>query len=92
MSSKIPRRGVKESEAGCSACFDWVVKDAFEWRLQGEHMSRLLFGTITLTLAGITAAVAGIRPAPEIDPASALTALTLLMGGLVAIRGRKSKK
>ena len=31
-------------------------------------------------------------PAPEIDPASAFSALTLLAGGLAAIRGRKSKK
>jgi hypothetical protein len=30
--------------------------------------------------------------APEIDPASAFSALTLLAGGLAAIRGRKSKK
>jgi hypothetical protein len=29
--------------------------------------------------------------APEIDPASAFSALTLLAGGLAAIRGRKSK-
>lgn len=30
--------------------------------------------------------------APEIDPASAAAALTLLAGGLVALRGRRSAK
>jgi hypothetical protein len=30
--------------------------------------------------------------APEIDPASAMSALTLLAGGLVVLRGRKSGK
>jgi hypothetical protein len=30
--------------------------------------------------------------APEIDPASALSALTLLMGGLAVIRGKKFAK
>ncbi len=29
--------------------------------------------------------------APEIDPASAASALTLLMGGLAVVRGRKTK-
>jgi hypothetical protein len=30
--------------------------------------------------------------APEIDPASAMSALTMLAGGLVVVRGRRSKK
>jgi len=30
--------------------------------------------------------------APEVDPASAAAGLTLLMGGLVVLRGRRSKK
>ncbi len=29
--------------------------------------------------------------APEIDPASALSAMTLLLGGLAVVRGRRSK-
>ena len=29
--------------------------------------------------------------APEIDPASAMSALTLLVGGLAVIRGRRTK-
>ena len=30
--------------------------------------------------------------APEIDPASSITALTLLAGGIVLIRGRKRRR
>jgi hypothetical protein len=56
-------------------------------------MSKILLGTILITLAGITAAYAGILvKAPEIDPSSAITAITLLLGGLTVIRGRKSGK
>jgi uncharacterized protein YdeI (BOF family) len=34
----------------------------------------------------------GSFPAPEIDPASALSAMTMLGTGLVILRGRRSKK
>lgn len=34
----------------------------------------------------------GVVAAPEIDPASALSALTLLGGGLLVLRGRTRKK
>jgi hypothetical protein len=33
-----------------------------------------------------------VTSAPEIDPASALSALTLLGGGLLVLRGRSKKK
>ncbi|MGH8142967.1 MAG: hypothetical protein ACREU2_10680 [Steroidobacteraceae bacterium] len=36
---------------------------------------------------GVTA-----MPAPEIDPASAIAGLTLLLGGLAMVRGRRIKK
>ena len=55
-------------------------------------MAKLLFGAMLLTLSAAGFAGAGVRAAPEIDPASALTAVTLLLGGLVVVRGRKSKK
>jgi hypothetical protein len=32
-----------------------------------------------------------VAKAPEIDPASAMGGLTLLLGGLVVLRGRRSK-
>jgi len=60
-----------------------------------------------LSLIGVTGAFAGDRhteqfhgfeggghsfSAPEIDPSSAISALTLLCGGLTVMRGRMSKK
>jgi len=33
--------------------------------------------------------VAGVTSAPEMDPASALSALTLLVGGVAVMRGRR---
>ena len=68
-------------------------------------MSKLL---ITLVLTLLIAPLAQANPekpdpdkckkhdacvrAPEIDPASALSGLTLLAGGLAVIRGRRNKK
>jgi len=51
-------------------------------------------GTIMLGLGVAAAAHAGVAvlAAPEIDPASALGALTLLGGALAVIGGRRSKK
>jgi hypothetical protein len=34
----------------------------------------------------------GVVGAPEIDPASAMSGLTLLIGGLTVLRGRRTKK
>jgi len=34
----------------------------------------------------------GVTSAPEIDPAGALSGLTLLLGGLAVVRGRRVKK
>ena len=45
-------------------------------------------GSWSLSNIGIGQAVA----APEIDPTSALSALTLLAGGLAVVRGRKFAK
>jgi hypothetical protein len=42
--------------------------------------------------AGRTPAESPPVAAPEIDPASAMSAFTLLAGGLVLIRGRRSNK
>jgi hypothetical protein len=43
-------------------------------------------GTLDYTITSLTPAVA----APEIDPTSMASGLTLLLGGLVALRGRRS--
>jgi len=58
-------------------------------------MSRI-FGTALLLLtSGIAGAVVIVPPtvvaAPEIDPASALSGLTLLLGALAVARGRRAK-
>ena len=55
------------------------------------------FGLFTLSLAAvIVAPVAGaaipILAAPEIDPASAMSALSLLVGGVLLVRGRRQTK
>ena len=36
-----------------------------------------------------TSATRSVMPAPEIDPASAVSGLTLLLGGIAVLRGRK---
>jgi len=56
---------------------------AFAWAPiahSGRSIMRHNFGT------SVTAA------APEIDPAGALSAFTLLLGGLAVVRGSRSKK
>jgi len=42
-------------------------------------------GSIDITL------VSGITAAPEIDPGSTASALTLLLGGVVALRARRKR-
>jgi hypothetical protein len=55
----------------------------------GKFMMRFA-GTILLFLGVAGAALAGVHPpAPEIDPGSAVSALTLLSGALLVIRGRR---
>jgi hypothetical protein len=40
----------------------------------------------------VSALIAGpTAPAPEIDPAAGMAALTLMSGGLLVIRGRRKK-
>ena len=49
-------------------------------------------GMILLLLGVVSVAVAGGNspfPAPEIDPGSAVSALTLVSGALLVIRGRR---
>ena len=55
---------------------------------------RILGLTLLSFLAGSTVASAGVVPlqAPEIDPTSVASGLTLLLGTLVVLRGRRSVK
>jgi hypothetical protein len=42
--------------------------------------------------AASTTSSSSVTSAPEIDPAGALSGLTLLLGGLAVVRGRRVKK
>lgn len=55
------------------------------------------FGLFTMSLAVLVVApIAGatipVLTAPEIDPASAVSALSLLVGGVLISRGRRQRK
>ena len=57
-------------------------------------MTRLMvLGLVVLGTAGMAVAVGmiGGGPAPEIDPSQAMTALALLSGSVLVIRGRRKK-
>jgi hypothetical protein len=45
-----------------------------------------------MAAAPVTAVPPNAVSAPEIDPATAFIGLTLLLGGLAVVRGRRSKK
>lgn len=45
-----------------------------------------------LAFAGVANALTEVVGAPEIDPASALSGLTLLAGSLAVLRGRRYRK
>lgn len=52
-----------------------------------------ILGVILLSMSATAVACAvGRVPAPELDPASAMAALTLLSGGLAVLRGRRTKR
>lgn len=53
-----------------------------------------LIGSILLSAAviGVAQAIVVDQQVPEIDPASAISGMTLLLGGLAVIRGRRAKK
>jgi hypothetical protein len=50
-----------------------------------------LFGFSLLLVGAATFAFAGITVAPEIDGASAASAVVLLSGGLLVLRARRKK-
>jgi hypothetical protein len=47
---------------------------------------------VLMTTCGVASAAAVVASAPEIDPASAMSGLTLLLGGIAVIRGRRAGK
>lgn len=58
---------------------------------KGNKKMRNLVGVILLSLSATAVAHAAVR-APELDPASAVAALTLMSGGLAVLRGRRTKR
>ncbi|MFZ0501959.1 MAG: hypothetical protein WAU49_09225 [Steroidobacteraceae bacterium] len=53
---------------------------------------RKLVGVMLLSLSATAVAFGAARvSAPELDPASAMAALTLLGGGLAVLRGRRRR-
>ncbi|HEV2268380.1 MAG TPA: hypothetical protein VGR92_02880 [Steroidobacteraceae bacterium] len=52
---------------------------------------RNLVGVLLLSLSATAVAHAAVQ-APELDPASAVAALTLMSGGLAVLRGRRTKR
>lgn len=59
-------------------------------RLMGA--SALFLATAGIAAAAVLGPSVVPVPAPEIDPATALGGLTLLLGGLAVVRGRRAKK
>lgn len=55
-------------------------------------MNKILGIAVLLMSACGVASATVIASAPEIDPASAMSGLTLLIGGLAVIRGRRAGK
>ena len=54
---------------------------------------RKLVGVMLLSLSATAVAFGAARvSAPELDPASAMAALTLLSGGLAVLRGRRKRQ
>jgi hypothetical protein len=49
-------------------------------------------GLLLVLTACAATAFGSVRPVPEIDPASASSALALLIGGLLMLTGRRSGK
>jgi hypothetical protein len=54
-------------------------------------MARKIAGLTLLMIGASLHCVAGLVIAPEIDPAAGGAALALLAGGLLIIRGRRTK-
>jgi hypothetical protein len=51
----------------------------------------LLLATTGIASALVLTSTTAVVRAPEIDPASALSGLTLLLGSLAVVRGRRAK-
>jgi hypothetical protein len=76
--------GMSYSTDGVDTTLD-VVRDAFvKGKPDRRDSGEVILSNVSLLQGGVQA--------PEIDPASTLSALTLLIGGLAVIRGKKFAK
>jgi hypothetical protein len=66
-----------------------TVRSKVLWGLWIGFLGTLATGLVSAN--GVTTTLLAVK-APEIDPASAASALTLLFGGLAVLRGRKRAK
>ena len=55
-------------------------------------MKKAFIGAIALMMVATAASAAKKEKTPEIDPASAMTALTMLAASVAVLRGRRSKE
>jgi hypothetical protein len=80
-----PPVGCDDGPAICGSAQGW-----YYWQIQGStaggSLNQGIFDTPTITADAI--AVRGVN-APELNPASAASGLTLLLGGLAVMRGRR---
>ncbi len=73
--------------------FDAVGKGTSTIGIQNETLLDSALNIISdLTTSGSVTVGSGATTVPEIDPASAISALTLLLGGVMVIRGRLARR
>jgi hypothetical protein len=70
--------------------FDAIGAGVSSVALSGVQLIDSSFNSISSQSTGASVSVSSAIKAPEIDPASAMGALTLLFGGLAILRGRRT--
>ena len=72
--------------------FDAIKEGVSSLTISGEQLIDSAFNTISDITANAAATVtSGAISAPEIDPSSTVSAVTLLFGGLAVLRGRRTR-
>ena len=71
--------------------FDAIKSGFSAITISGAELINSSFGSISSSTTGGSVTVGGMK-APEIDPSSALGAITLLAGGLLLLRDRSSRR
>jgi general secretion pathway protein D len=85
--------GVSGSGELLAFTFDAIGNGSSTLTIQNETLLDSAFNTIADTVtAGSVTVTSGVAAAPEIDAASAASALTLLLGGVAVLRGRRLRR